>query len=218
MRADVDGKVPLAEALIARDPATVKLLWENGATLENAEKGQLLGQAVQDCNIDLIQDFLQYGASIDEVDDEGLTPLHVAVLHGQVAMAKFLLSKGADPNKASNDLPSPLQLAEQNHDNPELVKLLRTYNSNNAGGAETVAALRDELKDSIHPATPPKTSPYSSGYDISKDANTVPRLKKTQSVEFQIFTVLASHSTPPEFLSHARTIMCINSSLGEDCR
>ena len=91
MIADVDGKVLLVEALIARDPTTVKLLWENNATLQNADKGQLLGQAVQDNNVDLIENFLLYGANINESDEEGLTPLHVAVLHGQVSMAKYLL-------------------------------------------------------------------------------------------------------------------------------
>ena len=130
-KADVDGKVPLAEALIARDIDTVRVLCENGATLQNADKGRLLGQAVQDCNIDLVEDFLQYGASIDESNDEGLTPLHIAVLHGHLYMAKFLLSKGANPNsnprQARDGLPTPLQLAEQNVDKvPELVKLLRS--------------------------------------------------------------------------------------------
>ena len=48
MSPDVDGQIPLAEALIARDPATVKLLLGNEATLQNANRRQLLGQAVQD--------------------------------------------------------------------------------------------------------------------------------------------------------------------------
>ena len=176
MIADVDGKVPLVEALIARDPATVKLLWENGATLQNADKGQLLGQAVQDNNVDLIEDFLLYGASIDESDEEGLTPLHVAVLHGQVSMAKYLLSKGANPNHASDsNIATPLQLAEQNLGNPDFAKLLRSSNE---------GSVREELKDSIHPAIP-----HGIGSDISKDAVTssLPRLKKTHSVEFQMF-------------------------------
>ena len=42
MSADVDGKVPLVEALIACDLATVKLLRENGTTLENADMGPAL--------------------------------------------------------------------------------------------------------------------------------------------------------------------------------
>jgi len=62
---DVDGKVPLLEALIARDTATVKLLWENGATLKNADMGLYLGQAVLDCNKELINDYIKYGADIN---------------------------------------------------------------------------------------------------------------------------------------------------------
>jgi hypothetical protein len=62
---DVDGKVPLVEALIARDTAVVKLLWENGATLKNGDMGLYLGQAVLDGNKDLIDDYIKYGADIN---------------------------------------------------------------------------------------------------------------------------------------------------------
>ncbi|KAG0600693.1 hypothetical protein M758_11G053600 [Ceratodon purpureus] len=187
-KADVDGKVPLAEALIARDPATVKLLWENGATLQNANRGQLLGQAVQDCNVELIEDYLEYGADIDEGDDEGLTPLHIAVLHGLPAMAKFLISKGANPNKATEGIPTPLELAEQSNANPELAKL-RAQLLKTPVAALNDDKFREELSrsdDSIHPATPPETSPFGSGNDITSDAGALPRTKKTLSVGFQI--------------------------------
>lgn len=62
---DVDGKVPLVEALIARDTAIATLLSENGATLKNADMGACLGQAVLDGNKDLIDDFIKYGADIN---------------------------------------------------------------------------------------------------------------------------------------------------------
>lgn len=120
------------------------------------------GQAVQDCNVELIEDYLEYGADIDEGDDEGLTPLHIAVLHGLPAMPKFLISKGANPNKATEGIPL-------NDDK-----------------------FREELsrsEDSIHPATPPETSPFGSGNDISNDAVALPRTKKTLSVGFQISQV-----------------------------
>lgn len=42
---------------------------------------------------------------------DGLTPLHWAALIGHPAMTKYLLSKGADPNKSCHDGDTPLHLA-----------------------------------------------------------------------------------------------------------
>lgn len=127
MGTDVDGKVPLVEALIARDTATVKLLWENGATLKNADRGRFLGQAVLDGNAELIKDYVNYGADVNESDSEGLTPLHIAVMEGQLEMAKILLSLGAYAHiKTDERIPTPCELALQNNNNPELMTLLRS--------------------------------------------------------------------------------------------
>jgi ankyrin repeat protein len=42
---------------------------------------------------------------------DGLTPLHWAALIGHLSMVKYLLSKGADPNKCCQDGDTPLHLA-----------------------------------------------------------------------------------------------------------
>jgi len=125
---DVDGAVPLVEALIARDTATIKLLWENGATLKNADIGKFLLQAVQDGNIDLIDDYIKYGADINgATDSDGLTALHAAVNRGRIEMVQFLVSRGADAHFQSSDerIPSPCEIAEQHGIYPEIISYLK---------------------------------------------------------------------------------------------
>ena len=121
--------MPLLEALITRNTATVKLLWENGATLENADMGVYLGQAVLDSNRDLIDDYVKYGADINRVSDsEGLNALHIAVTEGRLEMVKFLVSRGADAQfKTSEDgIPSPCELAERYGRYPEIIAFLKS--------------------------------------------------------------------------------------------
>lgn len=152
--------MPLVEALIARDTATVKLLWENGATLKKADRGRFLGQATLDGNAELIKDYIKYGADVNESNSEGLTPLHIAVMEGQVEIAKILLSLGAYAHiKTDERVPTPCELALQNNNNPELT-LLRSE------------PVRD---DSSH------------GGGLSKDSSVWKSLRRgSSSVDFQV--------------------------------
>jgi ankyrin repeat protein len=148
---DVDGKVPLVEALIARDTATVKLLWENGATLKKADRGRLLGQAALDRNVELIKDYINYGADVNESNSEGLTPLHIAVMEGQVEIVKTLLSLGAYAHiKTDERVPTPCELALQNNNNPELMTVLRSQpvrdDSSHGGGLSKDSSVWKNLR------------------------------------------------------------------------
>lgn len=191
MFVDVDGKVPLIEALIARDIATVKLLWENGATLKNADRGRFLGQAVIDGNTGLIDDLLHYGADVNEGDTEGLTPLHVAVMNGHVDMVRFLLSRGAVVNKSDDRIPSPLQLADLNKEHPEMAVLLKSQavlDSSNHGQSpvNNTSDAEAKLGDDQSPASLPSCHP---GHDLdngasgSREASMLNLLNKGNSVE-----------------------------------
>ncbi|KAH9543310.1 hypothetical protein CY35_13G058000 [Sphagnum magellanicum] len=121
--ADVDGRVPLIEALIARDMVIANLLWQKGGHLKTEKIGKFLGQAVQDENKELLVDYVLYGADINEGDEEGVTALHIAVVDGHSDIAKFLLSKGANPQKVDKWGLSPIDLARKNEDQ-ELLSLL----------------------------------------------------------------------------------------------
>ena len=54
------------------------------------------------------------GAKPDEADNEGETPLYLAVIRDNVDVVKLLLDWGADPNKTNNYGETPLYGALQN--------------------------------------------------------------------------------------------------------
>lgn len=60
--------------------------------------------------------FIELGADVNFVDQQGGTPLHTAVLHGDLRLVRFLLERGADANKRTRVqflrmTLSPLELA-----------------------------------------------------------------------------------------------------------
>ncbi|CAK9863968.1 unnamed protein product [Sphagnum jensenii] len=133
---DVDGRVPLIEALIARHMELAKLLWERGARLTAAGNiGSFLCAAARDGNLELLQDFLDFEADINEIDSNGLTALHSAVAEGHLHTAKFLISHGANIWKMDNGGLTPLDLACQ-LDKHEIIAVLRAANKLDPGSFE----------------------------------------------------------------------------------
>ncbi len=66
-------------------------------------------------NLNEISKFLiQMGAEINEKDNLGVTPLHVASLKGNIEIAELLLEKGADVNIIANNGSTPLFSAIKN--------------------------------------------------------------------------------------------------------
>lgn len=58
-----------------------------------------LSHDILESNIDSIKRRIALGASVNDFDAYGYTPLIIALMTGQVECAKLLMSKGADPNK-----------------------------------------------------------------------------------------------------------------------
>src|SRR5690554_6373895 len=61
--------------------------------------------------------FIERGADVNFIDKEGGTPVNTAVLHGDKALIRFLLSRGADANQSTHvqflsETLSPLMLAQ----------------------------------------------------------------------------------------------------------
>ena len=74
----------------------------------------LLHDMAQKGDIDKAALLIKYGATIDPVDEEyQSTPLGMAARWGHVEMVKYLLGKGADPNKSGAHWSKPLAWARK---------------------------------------------------------------------------------------------------------
>lgn len=76
-------------------------------------QGGLVGENA----LKLADQFIQLGADVNHIDLQGGTPLHTAVLHGDIRLVQFLLDRGADATKRSRVeflgmTLSPLELAQ----------------------------------------------------------------------------------------------------------
>lgn len=102
----VDGRIGDMRAILARSPslaATRRI----GAKWEH-----MLQLAVSAKRVDAAEVLLEHGAAIGEAtDDEGRTPLNTACGHGDVAMIRLLLSRGADADSPNTWGYRPLHYA-----------------------------------------------------------------------------------------------------------
>lgn len=115
-----EGATPLAWAVIRGHNEVAAYLIDKGADIHN-KSGLLqldaLGHASSKGNSDLIKLLLQKGANIDSRtnNDDGMTPLHIAVAFGQPESIKILLEKGAD-----------IEAQDKHHNTPLLSALGRS--------------------------------------------------------------------------------------------
>lgn len=75
----------------------------------------------------MVKDAINNGSSLNETDDNGITPLHAAVEGGNTEIVEFLISMGADKNLPDNDGILPIDLAKSNQ-HQSIVKLLGENN------------------------------------------------------------------------------------------
>lgn len=89
----------------------VSLLVDKGADVneQNTEwGGSLLHTACISNRINLIETLIAKGIDVQIMNDEGLTPLHLASNHGQNELCELLIGKGADVNFTDNGKDTPL--------------------------------------------------------------------------------------------------------------
>ncbi|MCB0514327.1 MAG: ankyrin repeat domain-containing protein, partial [Bacteroidetes bacterium] len=82
--------------------------------------------AAETGNISALRTALSKGADINQVDENGATPLMIACKHGHTALVKFILSRGAEINIADNKGMTAVKNAELTN-KAELIELFQEY-------------------------------------------------------------------------------------------
>lgn len=98
--------------------------------------------AVENGSVSIVQTLIRHGALLDVQDEDGQTPLHIAVHHSHKKIIKILLKKGARTDIADNEGTYPLHIVSWNGNN-RLVSLLLNANANmvNALDADETSSL-----------------------------------------------------------------------------
>lgn len=99
---------PVGEPTFDRETATRRL---RGAAIEGWTK--------------IAREAIRYGASVDETDEYGTTPLILASIRGHDRVVEALLAAGANPNRENDDRTTPLFAAAANCNDPVVTALLR---------------------------------------------------------------------------------------------
>lgn len=73
----------------------------------------------------MVKNALNNGSNVNETDEDGITPLHVAVSDGNIEIVQLLLDLGADKDVQDKNRITPIELAKsKNH--LEIVELLNS--------------------------------------------------------------------------------------------
>ena len=121
---DQTGMTPLHIAAQSGFGKLLKLLIDNGGeanqlnnsgktVLKIAEKYKNLHQAASENNIDWIQALIAAKANINEKDQTGMTPLHIAAQSGFGKLLKLLIDNGGEANQLNNSGKTVLKIAEK---------------------------------------------------------------------------------------------------------
>ncbi|KAF7265130.1 hypothetical protein GWI33_021433 [Rhynchophorus ferrugineus] len=100
---DNKGQTPLHLAALVHDPHGVKLLLKIGeadpTSLDNEQRTPLhfaVSKSNRPINYDIVKMFLTYGAEVNAKDQNGCTPLHLAILNEATDCVDVLILSGAD--------------------------------------------------------------------------------------------------------------------------
>ena len=109
------GKVPLVEAVKARDAAAVRMLLKapNAANVATADGTTPLHVATDIDDVATAQLLLRSGANVKAANRYGVTPMYSAAVNGSARMIELLLDAGADPNVALREGETALMTASR---------------------------------------------------------------------------------------------------------
>lgn len=138
------SEVEFANTIELKDYAKIKEWLEHkiiSTSFEGSRIGKGLHIAVWNNDIDMINLFLKYGASVNQKNKAGETPLSIAAFKGHKNLVEYLISKGAKVNLNEPNW-SPLHYAAFNGHNDLVNLLLDKYNADiNASSPNGVTPL-----------------------------------------------------------------------------
>jgi hypothetical protein len=92
-------------------------------------KDNLMGFAVLSGNVEVVRFLLQTGIHVDDsIDDQGTTPLTIAVMFCEMSMIRFLLEQGASVTAGSGSGDTSLAIAKRFRE-PSVQELLKAHES-----------------------------------------------------------------------------------------
>ncbi|EAX86796.1 hypothetical protein TVAG_147380 [Trichomonas vaginalis G3] len=97
-------------------------------------------------NIEIVKLLINNGVNVNEMNENGETPLHSAISANCFEVAEFLIKNGADVNKVNNSGNSPLQIAKGN---AKMVDLL----IRNGAKEEKVVTNYEECNSLVYQST-----------------------------------------------------------------
>ena len=103
-------KFPLLAALFGEHIRVAEILLEHGASVDIRGVGERTPLHEAFYNVGMVQSLLNKGADVNCRQDDLRTPLHLAVLCGELEVARVLLEHNADVDSQDNDGMTPCHL------------------------------------------------------------------------------------------------------------
>ncbi|OCL10787.1 hypothetical protein AOQ84DRAFT_374597 [Glonium stellatum] len=117
---DTDGETPLHKLVRRPDlqPALLRSFIREGAVTDQNDKASQkpLFEVASSNNKEALEIILSKNPPVNDEDEDGMTALHNAALHGFLEGVKMLIDKGADPTQLDSQDRSPFYLACQSGD------------------------------------------------------------------------------------------------------
>lgn len=132
---------PLYSAVQGGDKGIVQILLNHGADSGNS----LLHSPESMCYGEIYEMLIAHGADMNARNERGWTPLHSALIFGQIGIVELLISKGADVNAETVDGDTPLSLAKLSR-HAKIVETLRKH-----GALEGKRKVPGEIRTSAIP-------------------------------------------------------------------
>jgi hypothetical protein len=117
----------------------------------SSRAGDLLVYAAYRGDLGTVKDFILHGVPVDALThNDWQTAMHGAAVRGDVRIARYLVSKGANINALDRAGDSPLELAASNN-NDSMVNFLTGSGAKRIRGdeAQRKKAIQDEVSDDI---------------------------------------------------------------------